>query len=102
MSFVARLDGAGEEADASAAIISAIMGVAGALNLRTVAEGIETPRQLASVTALGCDLGQGFLLGRPAGREDVRRASPGTISCRGAAGVAPPERHSPDDDGAGV
>jgi diguanylate cyclase (GGDEF)-like protein/PAS domain S-box-containing protein len=71
MSFVARLDGAGEHADASAAIISAIMGVADALHLRTVAEGIESARQLASVTALGCDLGQGFLLGRPGARETV-------------------------------
>ena len=74
MSFVARLDGAGEEANASAAIVSAILGVAGALHLRTVAEGIETARQLASVTSLGCDMGQGFLLGRPGGCDDVRRA----------------------------
>jgi EAL domain-containing protein (putative c-di-GMP-specific phosphodiesterase class I) len=30
-----------------------------------VAEGIETPTQAQAVTALGCELGQGFLLGRP-------------------------------------
>jgi EAL domain-containing protein (putative c-di-GMP-specific phosphodiesterase class I) len=72
MSFVSRLDAAGQEAAANAAIIGAIMGVADALDLRTVAEGIETARQLSSVTALGCDLGQGFLLGRPAGLQEVR------------------------------
>jgi diguanylate cyclase (GGDEF)-like protein/PAS domain S-box-containing protein len=72
MSFVSRLDADGQEAAANAAIIGAIMGVADALDLRTVAEGIETTSQLSSVTALGCDLGQGFLLGRPAGRQEVR------------------------------
>ena len=63
-SFVAGLDlpGCGE----SAAIVRAIAGLATALDLRTVAEGIETESQLGAVTALGCDLGQGFLLGRPA------------------------------------
>lgn len=35
------------------------------LRLRTVVEGIETPEQLAVVTGLGFDMGQGFLLGRP-------------------------------------
>ena len=62
-SFVAGLDlpGGGD----SAAIVRAVAGLATALDLRTVAEGIETSSQLAAVRALGCDLGQGFLLGRP-------------------------------------
>ena len=30
-----------------------------------VAEGIETPAERDTVVALGCDLVQGFLLGRP-------------------------------------
>jgi EAL domain-containing protein (putative c-di-GMP-specific phosphodiesterase class I) len=30
-----------------------------------VAEGIETETQHRALIALGCDLGQGFLLGRP-------------------------------------
>ena len=64
-SFVAGLDL--PDSAESAAIVRAIAGLAAALDLRTVAEGIETSSQLASVTALGCDLGQGFLLGRPAG-----------------------------------
>ena len=36
------------------------------LDLTIVAEGIETPSQLASVRAIGCELGQGFLLAKPA------------------------------------
>lgn len=37
--------------------------------LLVVAEGIETPLHLARARALGCDLGQGYLLGRPMSRE---------------------------------
>ena len=36
------------------------------LDLRIVAEGIETPGQLARVRAIGCELGQGFHLATPA------------------------------------
>ena len=63
-SFVAGLERAAS--DESTAIVRAIVSLAQALELRTVAEGIETEGQLAAVTELGCDLGQGFLLGRPA------------------------------------
>jgi EAL domain-containing protein (putative c-di-GMP-specific phosphodiesterase class I) len=55
-----------EAHDESAAIVRAIVSLANALELRTVAEGIETAHQLAAVTQLGCGLGQGFFLGRPA------------------------------------
>ncbi|MFK7698265.1 putative bifunctional diguanylate cyclase/phosphodiesterase [Pseudomonas caspiana] len=48
-----------------AAIISAIVAVGQALNLRIVAEGIETDRQQRFLTRLGCDSLQGYLLGHP-------------------------------------
>jgi diguanylate cyclase (GGDEF)-like protein/PAS domain S-box-containing protein len=50
-------------ADASddAAIVSAVLGLARALNLRTVAEGVESPAQRDRLAALGVDIGQGFL-----------------------------------------
>jgi len=35
------------------------------LELTAIAEGIETPAQLAFLRQVGCDQGQGFLLGRP-------------------------------------
>jgi diguanylate cyclase (GGDEF)-like protein len=46
-------------------ILSAITGLARALDVKTIAEGIETEEQLLLLRAAGCDEGQGFLLGRP-------------------------------------
>ena len=46
-------------------LVSLIVGIAKALGLRTVAEGVETTKQLEVVTSLGIDYAQGFLLGRP-------------------------------------
>lgn len=48
-----------------AAIVSAIVALGQTLNLRIVAEGVETPEQQAFLTNLGCDALQGFLLGKP-------------------------------------
>ena len=49
-----------------AAIITAIVGMAEALGLSVVAEGVETPDQQAFLCSLGCHRGQGYLFGRPA------------------------------------
>jgi diguanylate cyclase (GGDEF)-like protein/PAS domain S-box-containing protein len=49
----------------SGPVVAAVIALSRHLRLRTVAEGIETTEQLAHVRALGCDLGQGFLLGAP-------------------------------------
>ncbi len=51
--------------DRSEAIIRAILSMAHAMGYRTIAEGIETPRQLAFLRALGCTALQGYLFGRP-------------------------------------
>jgi diguanylate cyclase len=48
-----------------AAIISAIVALGQALNLRIVAEGVETQQQKSFLTELGCNSLQGFLLGHP-------------------------------------
>ena len=42
--------------------------------MTTIGEGIETPAQLYQLAALGCDLGQGFYIGRPAAVADRRRS----------------------------
>ena len=43
-----------------------IVDLARTLELDVIAEGIETPAQLDALRELGVELGQGFLLGRPA------------------------------------
>jgi predicted signal transduction protein with EAL and GGDEF domain len=49
----------------SSAIIRAILGLGEALNLRVIAEGVETEQQLMFLAAAGCQEMQGYLLGRP-------------------------------------
>ncbi|HSV97140.1 MAG TPA: EAL domain-containing protein [Spirochaetota bacterium] len=49
----------------SRAIVSAIILMAHSLNLRTIAEGIETREQLEILRELGCDLIQGYYYSRP-------------------------------------
>jgi len=46
-------------------VIQAITTMAQAMNLEVVAEGIETEAQRVMVSSLGCDVVQGYLLGRP-------------------------------------
>ena len=50
-------------------VVRAIVEIGRALGMATVAEGIETEVQLKRLQALGCDFGQGFLLGRPLDRD---------------------------------
>jgi diguanylate cyclase (GGDEF)-like protein/PAS domain S-box-containing protein len=47
------------------AIVSAIIRMAQALGMRTTAEGVETPEQLAFLREQGCDEAQGYLFSRP-------------------------------------
>ena len=46
-------------------IIRLITGMAKSLNMKAVAEGVETQEQLESLQALGCDFAQGYLFGKP-------------------------------------
>lgn len=46
-------------------IVAAVVGLGQSLGLSTVAEGIETPAQASMLLWLGCDLGQGWLYGKP-------------------------------------
>ena len=50
----------------SQAIVRSLIGLCRELDIITIAEGIETQAQLASLGALGCDYAQGYLTGRPA------------------------------------
>jgi two-component system CheB/CheR fusion protein len=49
----------------SRAIASAILGLAHALGMRVVAEGVETAEQLAVLRQLDCDIAQGYFFHRP-------------------------------------
>jgi diguanylate cyclase (GGDEF)-like protein/PAS domain S-box-containing protein len=49
----------------SAAIIRAVIGLGRGLNLPVVAEGVETPEQLAFLLGEACQEVQGFLIGKP-------------------------------------
>jgi EAL domain-containing protein (putative c-di-GMP-specific phosphodiesterase class I) len=76
--FVDKLVGNGREAG----FISMIVDLARTLELDVIAEGIETSTQLEALRGLGVELGQGYLLGRPApvtpGR--FRRSAVGAFS----------------------
>jgi diguanylate cyclase (GGDEF)-like protein/PAS domain S-box-containing protein len=64
------VDGLGREPEARS-IVSAIVSLATALELSTVAEGVERGEQLAMLRDLGCDQAQGFYLARPSTPEAV-------------------------------
>jgi EAL domain-containing protein (putative c-di-GMP-specific phosphodiesterase class I) len=62
-----------ESARSGPALLEASVALAEALDLRVLAEGIETPEDLAAVQAAGVHLGQGFLLGGPSALDDLER-----------------------------
>jgi diguanylate cyclase (GGDEF)-like protein len=82
-SFTARLD----QDDSSAAVVEAVVGIASALKLSVIAEGVETESQLSALRDAGCREIQGFLFGAPCSADDIDRrigagsaASPALLS----------------------
>ncbi|MGN7160499.1 EAL domain-containing protein [Sphingomonas sp. SAFR-052] len=55
-----------DQSAARRAIIAGIVGIADALNIRCIAEGIETEAELRTLYSIGINLCQGYLLGKPA------------------------------------
>ncbi len=53
-------------------IVSAMTALAHSLELRVVAEGVESETQLTYVKALGCDRAQGYLIGKPMAASELR------------------------------
>jgi EAL domain-containing protein (putative c-di-GMP-specific phosphodiesterase class I) len=65
-------------------IVHTIVTLAHTLGMDTVAEGIETPEQLAVVRAMGCEFAQGFFFSRPLPAEEAARflATPDLFASR--------------------
>jgi EAL domain-containing protein (putative c-di-GMP-specific phosphodiesterase class I) len=53
-----------ESSAVDAAIVAAVIGLADAIGMTTVAEGVETREQLELLRSLGCDTVQGFYLAK--------------------------------------
>jgi diguanylate cyclase (GGDEF)-like protein len=66
-SFVQKL----ERREATRATVRAIIELASSFGMTTIAEGVETRAQLATIVELGCDEAQGFLFGEPKRLEEV-------------------------------
>ncbi len=66
-SFVAQLSGGLKDRR----LFASVVGVAHALGIRALAEGVETRAQLEEVYKVGCDAAQGFFVGPPGRRSDL-------------------------------
>jgi diguanylate cyclase (GGDEF)-like protein len=87
--FVRGVDGPSGE---SAAVVQAVLTMAKSLNLRTVAEGVETEGQLKFLRKTGCDLFQGYLFYRPLHPfkiENLLRGGAGKLDGRALLAEAP-------------
>lgn len=65
---------------ADARMLDAALGVGRALGLHTTAEGIEEPAQLDAAISQGCEIGQGYLIGRPMAPDAMREFLAGRTS----------------------
>ncbi|RTL50589.1 MAG: EAL domain-containing protein [Rhodocyclaceae bacterium] len=57
------------QSEDEAMLVQTIIQMAHNLQLHTIAEGVETPEQLARLTAMGCEEIQGYLFSRPIGAD---------------------------------
>lgn len=74
-SFVSRMS----EADRNTAIVKTIVALAHNLKMDVIAEGVETPEQLAILRSLGCEYGQGYFFAKPLppnAAQDLLKADP--------------------------
>mgnify|MGYP000586753606 FL=1 len=55
-------------------ITAAIIAMAHTLNLRVVAEGVETKEQMHFLQSLSCEIGQGYLFDKPISAEEFAKS----------------------------
>lgn len=53
-------------------LLESMLSMAHGLGIQTVVEGIETPEQLSVLQQAGCDIGQGYLFGKPMPFAEIR------------------------------
>jgi len=70
-SFIAGLHG--QDMQSTYALVQGVLSLARTLGIETVGEGIENDAQRQTLLQLGCDYGQGYLLGRPAPMDTFAR-----------------------------
>ncbi len=66
-----------DDSAADRGIVAGTVDLARRLGLRTVAEGVETPSQARMLVEMGCDMLQGYLLGRPMHQGELVRLGGG-------------------------
>jgi len=88
-SFIARLDRDARDTH----LVHAIIGMAHALGLTVVAEGVETEQQLQLLAGYGCQLAQGYLFSPPQPAEHLLALVNGQRP-RGTSGLGPARRTS--------
>jgi EAL domain-containing protein (putative c-di-GMP-specific phosphodiesterase class I) len=75
-SFIADLDAKNPQSS----IIASVIDLAHQLDIRVTAEGIETREQAEALRRMGCELGQGFLFGRPERLPETTQGSGSQLS----------------------
>jgi hypothetical protein len=85
--------------DAKQALVEAFVSFGRRIGARLLAEGIERRADLSMLSSLGVELGQGYLIGRPAYVPQAPRPfaelRPDRVAVRGGAPVAPPRAVPP-------
>jgi diguanylate cyclase (GGDEF)-like protein/PAS domain S-box-containing protein len=99
-SFVSELETNPDDAS----IVRAVIGLGRSLNIRVVAEGVETAAQLAQLQAKQCPEGQGYYFSRPVTAEELPRllaaVLPGFADLHDGNGDAYNGRHRPGPENA--
>jgi EAL domain-containing protein (putative c-di-GMP-specific phosphodiesterase class I) len=54
-------------------IVESVIGLARAIGLGTVAEGVETQEQFDLLKGMGCDIAQGYLIAKPLVLDDLMK-----------------------------
>jgi diguanylate cyclase (GGDEF)-like protein/PAS domain S-box-containing protein len=75
-------------------IVDAVVQMCHALGYRVIAEGVETVGQAELLRTLGCDIGQGFIFGRPTGQNHAKAlVDPTNLVARPLLGLPGPRGH---------